>query len=46
MLDELTQELLDLTATAKSSVRASYAARLPACCCCSCCQCLFNCSKG
>ena len=44
MLDELTRELLDLTATEKRSVRAAYATRLPACCCCSCCQCLFDCT--
>ena len=43
MLDELTQELLDLTATETGCVRAAYASRISLCCCCSCCDCIYGC---
>jgi hypothetical protein len=42
MFDELTSELLDLTATVRGAGRELFAAVID-CCCCSCCGCLFLC---
>jgi hypothetical protein len=42
MFDELTREMLDLTASFKGEAAARFAA-VQVCCCCSCCTCLFDC---
>ncbi len=42
MFDELTRELLDLTASVKGKSGAHFAMVID-CCCCSCCGCVFWC---
>ena len=42
MFDELTRELLDLTASVKGTSAARFAMTID-CCCCSCCGCVFWC---
>ena len=42
MFTELTNELLDLSATVKGEPKALFAAVIDCCCCCSC-GCLFLC---
>jgi len=42
MFDELTNELLDLTATVRGGGRELFAAVI-SCCSCSCCGCVYDC---
>jgi hypothetical protein len=42
MIDEITDELLDLTATVRGRGGEHFAAVVDCCCCCSC-SCLFLC---
>lgn len=42
MFDELTRELLDLTASLKGTSATRFAATID-CCCCSCCGCIVRC---
>jgi hypothetical protein len=43
MFNELTEELLDLQATAHGDGGRQLFAMVQTCCCCSCCTCLFLC---